>query len=159
MKVGDVLLTIDGLPVDDESALRFRLATRAVDDTVKVRALRKGGEETFVMKIAAPPESPPRDSTRLAGRQPLAGVTVANMSPALADELAIETAQSGVIVTDIPQGMFAAQFLKPRDFIVAVNGREIDSVATLRTMLGTPAERWSVTVRRNGDVRTFNFRG
>ncbi len=159
VKVGDVLLTINGQPIDDESALRFRLATQPVDATVKVRALRKGQEETFVVKITAPPESPPRDRTRLTGRQPLTGITVMNMSPAVADEMALEQPPPGVIVAEVPQGVFAAQFLKVGDYIVGVNGREIDSVATLRAIVGGQSERWSVSVRRDGDVRTFNFRG
>jgi serine protease Do len=159
VKVGDVLLSINDQPVDDESALRFRLATQSVDATVRIRALRQNQEETFVVKVSAPPEIPPRDRTRLTGRQPLTGVTVMNMSPAVADELAIEPTAGGVIVAEVPQGVFAAQFLKPGDFIVAINGREIDSVATLRAAIAVQPDRWSVSVRRNGQVRTFNFRG
>ncbi|HEX2888185.1 Do family serine endopeptidase [Vineibacter terrae] len=159
LKVGDVLLTINGQPVDDEAALRFRLSTQPVDATIRVRTIRKGQEETYVVKIAAPPEVPPRDRTQLTGRQPLTGVTVMNMSPAVADELAIEAGQGGVIVAEVPQGAFAAQFLKVGDYIVGINGREIDSVSTLRTMVSSQPDRWSVSVRRDGEVRTFNFRG
>ena len=159
LKVGDVLLTINDQPVDDESALRFRLSTQAVDSTIRARTLRKGQEETFVVKITAPPEVPPRERTQLSGRQPLTGVTVMNMSPAVADELAIEQGQGGVIVAEVPQGVFAAQFLKAGDYIVGINGREVDSVASLRNMVGTQPDRWSVSVRRDGQVRTFNFRG
>jgi serine protease Do len=159
VRVGDVLLTINGQPIDDESALRFRLATQPVDATIKVQALRKGQEETFVVKITAPPELPPRDRTRLTGRQPLTGITVMNMSPAVADEMALEQPPPGVVVAEVPQGVFAAQFLKVGDYIVGVNGREIDSVATLRAIVSGRPERWSVSVRRDGDVRTFNFRG
>ncbi len=159
MKVGDVMLTINEQAVDDESALRFRLATQPVNTTIKVRVWRKGQEETLEVKVVAPPEMPPRDRTQLAGRQPLTGITVMNMSPAVADELAIEQAPGGVIVAEVPQSAFAAQFLKPGDYIVGVNGREIDSVATLRTVLGGQPERWSVTMRREGQTRTLNFRG
>jgi len=159
LKVGDVLLTINDQPVDDESALRFRLSTQAVDSTIRARTTRKGQEETYVVKITAPPEVPPRERTQLTGRQPLTGVTVMNMSPAVADELAIEQGQGGVIVAEVPQGVFAAQFLKTGDYIVGINGREVDSVASLRTMVGTQPDRWSVSVRRDGQVRTFNFRG
>jgi serine protease Do len=159
MKVGDVLLSINGQPVDDESALRFRLATQAVDATIRVRALRKADEQSFAIKVAAPPETPARDRTQLGGRQPLAGVVVVNMSPAVADELSLDQAQTGVVVIEVPQGSFAAQFLKPGDYIVGVNGREVDSVATLRSVTGTPSERWALAVRRNGEIRNFNFRG
>jgi serine protease Do len=159
MRVGDVLLSINGQPVDDESGLRFRLATQPVDGTIRVRALRKGEEQSFVFKVVAPPETPARDRTQLSGRQPLAGVVVVNMSPAVADELSLDQAQVGVVVIEVPQGSFAAQFLRPGDYIVAVNGRDIDSVATLRTLTGSPSERWTLAVRRNGEIRNFSFRG
>jgi serine protease Do len=159
IKIGDVMLTINNQPVDDESALRFRLATQPVDATIKVRLWRKGQEETLDVKVVAPPEVPPRDRTQLTGRQPLTGITVMNMSPAVADELAIDQAPGGVIVAEVPQGAFAAQFLKAGDYIVGLNGREIDSVATLRAVLRTQPDRWSVTMRREGQTRTLNFRG
>src|SRR5262249_12262724 len=92
IKVGDVMLSINEQPVDDESALRCRLATQPVDATIKIRLWRKGHEETLDVKVVAPPEIPSRDRTQLTGRQPLTGVTVMNMSPAVADELAIEQA-------------------------------------------------------------------
>ena len=158
MKVGDVMLTINEQAVDDESALRFRLATQPVNATIKIRIWRKGQEETLDVKIVAPPEVPPRERTQLAGNQPLTGITVMNMSPAVADELAVEQAPGGVIVAEVPQDAFIAQFLKPGDYIVGINGREIDSVATLRAVLGAQPARWSVTMRREGQVRTINFR-
>ncbi|QQS11782.1 MAG: Do family serine endopeptidase [Rhodospirillales bacterium] len=159
VKVGDVLVSLNGQPVDDEAALRFRLATLPLDSTVDARVITRGREATFPIRVMAPPESPPRDRTQLAGRHPLSGVVVVNMSPAVADELGLDQATGGVVVLEVGAGAFAAQFLQRGDYVVDVNGRPVASVSALRSAVGTPAERWSVTVRRDGQTRTFNFRG
>ena len=49
--------------------------------------IRNGKPRQIAFSVTAPPEDPPRDITQLGGRQPLAGATVANLSPALAEEI------------------------------------------------------------------------
>ena len=71
----------------DEAGLRFRLSTLNTDVTVPVRVVRGGKELVVNVKLAAPPENPPRDKAQLDGRQPLSGATVVNMSPAVAGQL------------------------------------------------------------------------
>ena len=159
LRVGDVILTINEQPIDDESALRFRLATLPVDSTARIRVLSRGNERTVQVRLTAPPENPPRDRSQLSGRNPLAGVTVMNMSPAVADELGVNAWTQGVVVAEIAPGAPIGRVVKPGDYIVSVNGQPIDSVASLRSALGGERPGWSVTVRRKGEERTFTFRG
>ncbi|MGE0424342.1 MAG: Do family serine endopeptidase [Reyranellaceae bacterium] len=159
LRVGDVILTINEQPVDDESAMRFRLATLPVDSVARVRVLSRGEERTVEVKLTAPPETPPRDRSQLSGRNPLAGVTVMNMSPAVADELGVNAWTQGVVVAEIAPGAPIGRVMRPGDYIVSVNGEPIDSVASLRSALGGERPGWSVTVRRKGEERTFTFRG
>ena len=77
-------------------------ATLQVDATVPVKVIRGGKEFVFDMKLAAPPEDPPRDQAR--ARRPPAAVaapTVVNMSPAVADELGLVEWRPGVIVMEV----------------------------------------------------------
>ncbi len=159
LRVGDVMLTINEQAVDDEAALRFRLATLPIDSTANVRVLSRGEERMVQVKVTAPPENPPRDRSQLNGRNPLAGITVMNMSPAVADELGVDAWSQGVVVAEIAQGAPIARVMQPGDYIVSINGQPIDSVATLRSALGGERSGWSVTVRRKGEERTFTFRG
>ena len=156
---GDLLSRPNEQAVDDEASLRFRLATLPINSTANIRVLSRGEERSVRVKLTEPPENPARDRSLLNGRNPLAGVTVMNMSPAVADELGVDVLTQGVVVAEIAQGAPIARVIQPGDYIISINGQAIDSVAMLRSALGGEKPGWSVTVRRKGEERTFTFRG
>ncbi|HEY4136385.1 MAG TPA: DegQ family serine endoprotease [Alphaproteobacteria bacterium] len=159
LRVGDIVTAIDGRDVDSPEALRFRIATLPVGKSAKLTVLRRSGEHAeLTLALESPPETPARDQATLQGSVPLAGATVANLSPALADELALPTEASGVIVMDVGRGSIAARLgLKPRDVVVSVNGADVESVAGLRRLMtrnGTDS-RWRIAIRRGDQVLTL----
>ena len=156
LKRNDVIIALKDQPIDDEASLRFRLATLQVDTTVPVKVIRAGKELVFDMKLAAPPEDPPRDPAVLEGRQPLSGAGVANLSPAVADELGLVEWRPGVIVTEVKAGSFAGRFVRPGDMILSVNGQDVKNVADLKTRIAAGVA--SVSIGREGMVSTVQFR-
>ncbi|MBV8193560.1 MAG: Do family serine endopeptidase [Alphaproteobacteria bacterium] len=155
-KRNDVIIGIKDQPIDDEASLRFRLATLQVGTTVPVKVIRGGKEFVFTMKLAPPPEDPPRDLANLDGRQPLSGASVANMSPAVADELGLVEWRSGVIVMDVKPGSYAGRFVRAGDMILGVNGQEVHNVAELKKRIANGVA--SVSIGREGMVSTVQFR-
>ena len=135
---------------------RFRLATLAVGDKVPLKVIRAGKEVTLTVPLAAPPEDPPRDKTLLEGRQPLAGATVVNMSPAVAEEMGLSEWRSGVTVTNVQPGSYAARFLRPGDMIVSLNGETMTSVADVKAQVVRGVA--PLSLRREGMVSTIQFR-
>jgi serine protease Do len=156
LKRNDVIIALKDQPIDDEASLRFRLATLQVDTVVPVKVIRAGKELVFDMKLAAPPEDPPRDPAVLEGRQPLSGAGVANLSPAVADELGLVEWRPGVIVTEVKAGSFAGRFVRPGDMILSVNGQDVKNVAELKTRIAAGVA--SVSIGREGMVSTVQFR-
>ena len=151
LKIGDVVLSINGREVNDPRALRFRIATLAVGETAKVGVWRQGRKKSFTVDLIAPPEAPPRETTELSGAHPLAGATVANMSPALADELGLDTFDGGVVVLRIRRGSNAGRLrFQTGDMVLAVNGQAVISVRRLRGLVAERINRWRITVNRNG---------
>ncbi|MFO1079485.1 MAG: Do family serine endopeptidase [Reyranellaceae bacterium] len=155
-KRNDVIVALKDLPIDDEASLRFRLATLQVGTTVPVKVIRNGKEQIFEMVLAPPPEDPPRDLSVLDGRQPLTGAAIANMSPAVADELGLVEWRPGVIVMEVKPGSYAGRFVRPGDMILAVNGQELKTVAELKKRMAAGVS--SVTIAREGMVSTVQFR-
>jgi serine protease Do len=155
-KRNDVIIALREQPIDDEASLRFRLATAAIGDTVPVKVIRGGKEVILEVKLQAPPEDPPRERTRLDGRQPLSGATVVNMSPLVADELGLLEWRNGVAVIEIQPGSYAARFLRPGDLVTAINGQEVKSVADLKTRIAGGVN--SLSIGREGMVSTIQFR-
>ncbi len=156
LKRNDVIIALKDQPIDDEAGLRFRLATLQVDAIVPVRVIRGGKEFVFDMKLAAPPEDPPREHAVLEGRQPLSGAGVANMSPAVADELGLVEWRPGVIVMDVKTGSYAGRFVRPGDMILSINGQDVKNVAELKKRIAAGVA--SVSIGREGMVSTVQFR-
>jgi Do/DeqQ family serine protease len=158
---GDVIISVNGQPVNDPGALNYAVATLAPGASVNL-VVRKvgGGERTVAARLATPPDSPPKDQHTLDGRNPLAGATVINLSPASATDLGLDPfAGTGVIVTNIAGGYAANLGLQPGDFIRQVNGQPITTVADLVAAIGAPAGGgWIIVIQRGGQTITARVR-
>jgi serine protease Do len=160
VRTGDVIVSIDGFEVDDPEALRFRVATRPLGGAVELVVVRAGQARTVKMALVAPPEIPPRETTEILGTSPLQGAVVANMSPALAVEMSMDTSLTGVVVTEVKTNSRAFRLrLRPGDFIVAVNDDATPNVAALRRAAAKSATAWRITVRRGDRVITASISG
>ena len=160
LRTGDIVLAVNGHEVNDPKGLRFRIATLPVGDTVVLRVWRRNATQALKLLLSPPPENPPRELTVLAGRQPLAGATVANMSPALADELGFDLFAKGIVVVDLERGSAANRLgFRIGDLVRAVNGREVPTVADLKAFLRGTAERWRINIERDGKSLNLVVKG
>jgi Do/DeqQ family serine protease len=159
LKRGDVVTAIDGKPVDDPGSLRFRLATLPVGGQATLDVLRNRQPVQLHVRLITAPENPPAQKTLLTGEQPLAGATVANLSPALAEQLQIETTDwHGVIIVDLRRGTPAYRLgLQEGDLVLKVNGRKTGSVGELQAALGAADGRWEITFSRDGQAQTLQI--
>jgi Do/DeqQ family serine protease len=153
LTVGDVVLAVNGQEVGDAAALRFRIATLPLGGTAALKVYRKGAERAITVALRPAPEDPPRRATELRGDHPFAGATVANLSPALIEELSFDGPQTGVIILDIAGRSPARGLgLRPHDVILKVNGSEIERVGVLETVLAGKAARWHISIWRDGRI-------
>jgi len=160
IKVGDVITQVDGHEIDDPEALRYRIATRPVGSTVRLTLMRAGHETDVEAKLTAPPDVPLQQRTYIELSVPLQGATVANLNPALAEEIGFEGTPQGVIVIAVRPGTVAARLeIRPGDRIVRVNGATIDSVDGLAASLREKHDRWQFTIGREGQVLTMTIGG
>ncbi len=159
VKSGDVVQAVDGTPVDDVQALNYRIATHPPGARVRV-ALASGKVVRDVMAtVALPPENPPRETQAVAGRNPLSGATVQNLSPATALDLGIDLFAKGVAVSEVADNsLAAAQGFRPGDIIRAINGTDVSRTGELVRALNA-ATRWQVTLERGGRRITASFAG
>lgn len=151
VKVGDVLLSINGHELDDVQDLRFRIATLSVGTAAKVSVMRRGGKVVLDMVLDAPPEIPKRDETVLQGRHPFGGARVANLSPALADKLGLPHSMTGVIILQLNRTGSAARLgLEAGDIVRKINGEPVPGVRELAEMLQNPRSGWLIIMERGG---------
>ena len=153
LKPGDVILKIDGRAVNDAESLRYRIATKALNGTADLAVYRRGQQLDLTIALTAPPETVPRETTRLEGKSPLTGATVTNLSPAVADELGVSAFEKGVVVAkvapDTPAGNLG---VKPGDVILRINGADTRNVDELRAALARQSGTWQLSLRRGERV-------
>lgn len=160
LKVGDVVTLVNGREVDDAEGMRFRLATLAPGSDATVTYLRDGAERTASVRLIAPPETPARDTTDIAGANPFTGATIANLNPALAEEVGMSSAATGVVVLRIKRGSIAHRLqFQPGDIILRINERPVASVAEAKLLLSTNSDLWRITINRDGQTLSLQVGG
>jgi Do/DeqQ family serine protease len=153
---GDVIVSADGQPVADEGVLTYQVATHRPGETLTVGVRKGGAVKPYAVRLDAPPAIPARDERTLTGRQPLAGATVVNLSPAVAEENGLDPLLSGVVILK-PGEAFAAQAgFQAGDIVREVNGEAIRSTAALAEALRT-ARGWRLVIERGGRRISVSF--
>ena len=150
LRVGDVVLAVNDRDVATPDGLKFRIATLEIGSRSELTVRRGSDTVDLTFDVIAPPEVPPRQVTGLTSRTPLQGAVVANLSPALIEEIGYEGSQrQGVVVLDVQRGSAARRLrLQAGDVITRVNGADIADVAALERALSRAAARWTIAVRR-----------
>ena len=148
IKAGDLLMSIDAQPVNDSAGVNYLVGVHRPGEQVPVRVRTGAAARTVNVQVQPPPATPARDERILTGRQPLAGATVVNLSPAVADQYGADPFLTGVLITKIGTGIAAQQGFQAGDIVREINGRPVETVAALAGALGGP--RWRVAIERAG---------
>ena len=150
LKAGDLIVAIDGQPIDDQNAFGYRLATKPLGGTANIAVERQGKSQAFAVKLQGAPETA-REEITIQARSPFLGAKVANLSPALADELRLDTSTEGVVIVDLAEGSFAGNVGFQRgDVIVSVNGEAIAKSSDLDRVTKKPTRVWQIVIQRGG---------
>ncbi|MGB0748759.1 MAG: DegQ family serine endoprotease [Magnetospiraceae bacterium] len=159
LRVGDVIVKVDGRLVDDPQSLRYRIATQELGAKAVLTVMRRGKEISLTMTLSPPPEDPPRQTRVLGGQHPLAGATVENLSPAVAEELGLPVDATGVVIVDTASRSNARRLRFRRgDIIHKVNGQQVSSVPRLEASLQKDVPGWLVEVQRGENIVRRRFR-
>jgi serine protease Do len=157
LKVGDVILSIDGTEVDDMQGLNYRIATRKPGDIVKIHAHSNGKPVDVAATLSVPPENPPRQLSDIGGRNPMTGAKIENLSPAVALDLQMDLTVTGVTVADVSDGSIADNYgFRAGDIIKSINGQNIGNVSQLKSALDSANGHWDMVVQRGGRRLTLS---
>jgi Do/DeqQ family serine protease len=150
LKSSDLIVAVDGQTIEDPNAFDYRFATHPLGGTSQID-VQRGGKP---VKLTIPLETAPdigRNEIVLASRSPFQGAKVANISPAVADELHLDTDTEGVVVTDLGDDTTAANVgFQKGDIILAVNNQKIAKTSDLEKATRESARLWRITLMRGG---------
>jgi Do/DeqQ family serine protease len=159
LRTGDLIVEVDTQPVDDPNAFDYRFATKPLGGQAQIGVVRAGREVKVAIPLETAPETP-REETVIKARSPLLGAKVANLSPAVAEELRLDSAAEGVAVTEVENGSIAQSFgFQKGDIVVSVNNAKISNMQDLLRATGQPARLWRLTILRGGQEISAVFGG
>jgi Do/DeqQ family serine protease len=157
IKKGDVVLAIDGRDVFDDKGMKFIAATKAEGELVNLTVLNGGKQRAVQLKLAAPPGTTKAELMRVGGRNPFTGAQVAELSPALAEELGLDPFKfkDGMMVYSVPPRTIARNVgFQPGDIIREVNGVTTNTAKDLERIVSqtekNPQPEWRFAIERNG---------
>jgi Do/DeqQ family serine protease len=159
LKTSDLIVAIDGQPVEDPNAFEYRFATKAIGGSVRLGVVRAGKEIAVAVALEAVPDTP-RDELLIASPSPFQGAKVSNLSPALADDLRLDPSAQGVVIVDIASGSPAQSLGFQRgDLVVSVNNAKIAKTRDLEKAVGQQSRLWRITIMRGGQQMSVELRG
>ncbi len=159
VKTGDLIVSVDGTPVDDPNAFDYRFATKPLGGTAQIGLIRQGRDMVVAVALQSVPESP-RDEVEIRSRSPFSGATVANLSPALADELRLDPQSGGVVIVGVAGGSAAQSIgFQKGDIVVSVNNQKIAKSADLDRIVRAGGRQWRITIKRGGQQISVIFSG
>jgi Do/DeqQ family serine protease len=159
LKSGDLVVSIDGASVDDPNAFGYRFATKPLGGTAQLGILRQGRSMTLPIALQSLPDTP-RQEVQIKARSPFSGATVANLSPALADELRLDAQTEGVVITAVADGSAAQSVgFQKGDVVVTVNNEKINRSADLERVTSAGGRQWRITILRGGQQISVMFSG
>jgi len=161
LRRGDVILSVDGVDVNNEAAVRFRFATRTVGDEAQLRIMRDGEERALSVIAQGPPGDRDGERMVLNGRNPFQGAEVVELSPAFNEANGLDPFTEGLIVMRI-QRRSAAEFygFRPGDRILSVNRRPVSDLVGIERELAAAdsAREWPVEIERRGERHARTLR-
>lgn len=84
LKVGDVVMAVQGIRADNVDVLGYRLSTAGIGNTVTLDIVRNGKDSKLPVKLAKEPEAKPQQKQTIKGDNPFEGAVVEELTPSMA---------------------------------------------------------------------------
>lgn len=161
LRPGDVVIGINQKILQNNDALSYRLDTIGIGGDAELIVISGKERKVVTLRLVEAPETTPREDTRIDAAAVLGGALVANLSPAVAQQVGVSSTRSGVIVLDVPRRTRAeANGVKKGDMIIAINGVEMEDVADVVEITSKESRRgWQVVLERSGQQLVFERNG
>ena len=161
LKPGDVIIGINKKILQNNDALAYRLDTIGIGGEAELVVISGNDRKVVTLRLHEAPETVPRHETLLDPETVLGGATVANLSPAVAQEAGISSRDTGVVVLSVRPGTRAeANGVRKGDIVLAINGVEVGSVREVERITARESRRgWQVVLERAGKQLAFERKG
>ncbi|WP_350334681.1 Do family serine endopeptidase [Coralliovum pocilloporae] len=158
LEVGDLIVAVDGQRIEDHNAFGYRIATKGLGGTVQLRVVRGDERIKVTLALQGAPEKPKRDVRALDDDSPFSGAEIANLSPALAEEIGYKFGHEGVVILQVKRGSIARRVgFRSGDVILEVNRRDVKSTRQLARLARRDSALWRISFLRKGQRRNVTL--
>ena len=162
MEAGDVILSFDGVEVDDTRSLVRQVGETTVGKEVRVLVFRDGKTETLRVTLGRREEAERPIPASVNSTDPVTsevlGLTISNMTDELREQLGLDADAEGLVVADVAEDSEAYEKgLRAGDLITEAGQEKVASVKDLEDRIDEARDAGRKTllllVRREGDPR------
>ena len=156
LKRGDVILSLNGQPVNSANDLRLRISQTAPGTTVKLGVSRDGKMQDFSVTLGELPDKVAQEGTnKESSPGGLEGVEVQGLTPDVAQQLQLPAGTKGVVVTSVDPSSPAASELNRGDVIQEVNHKPVASVEQYRQAIAAAGNQPVLLLVNRGGATTY----
>ena len=158
IKVGDFIAALDGHEIEDDASFDYQVAISPLDQKAEVTLLRKGKETIVPVLLTEPMGGKNSEPLIIDGKNPLQGVKIQTLSPALALDLGLNSMQQGVVITEVAQSSPALRIgFQPGDIIASINKQKVKTQEEVAELLQKKVPFWDLILQRGDKVMTLQM--
>jgi serine protease Do len=158
LRPGDVVVSLDGKPMENARQLDVNLYQHALGDTVTLEIVRSGARRSFSVTVVERPRDPDRFASLVTPERNLVsrlGVLAIELDEDLARAAGPLRGNEGVLIAARSGGRPGGEDdLRPGDIVYAVNGISVRGLAEFRSAVQRPAPGESLVfhLERSGQL-------
>ncbi len=151
LKQGDIVLKVDGTPVETSGRLRNMIAAKGGNSKAAIEVLRGGKTQVVEITLGELPDEPTAKQGQDAKAVGTLGLELTALNDALRRRLELEPNDPAkVVISDVQSGSPADEAgLRPGDLLLEVNRQSVKDVASAQKLMKS-GDKVLVLVRRNG---------
>jgi len=150
IKTGDVILSVDGRPVERSTQLPSVVSAIKPGTSAKIEVWRDGSSKIINVKVDEFPEENLRVANQNVEEPAKADKLGLSVRPLGADERRSAETQGYLLVEDVA-GPAAQAGVRPGDVILGVNGKTVKSIAEFKTATGSGSKTVAILLERDGN--------
>jgi len=151
---GDIILELNGKPVEDANSLRMNISMMTPGSTVHLKVLRSGSERDMTVTLGElPVEQAGVEKNSPDSHSELSGISVQNLDSSLARQLRVPADTAGVVVTKVdPSSAASDAGLQRGDVIQEVNRKPVHNTSDFEAAMRNSKDQTLLLVNRQGNT-------
>jgi len=154
LQKGDIILELNGKPVENANQLRMSVSMMSPDASVTLKVFRSGAEREMSVKLAELPvkEASVRDDSN-GPKSVLSGISVEDLDAQTARQIGVPATTAGVVVTEIsPSSPAVDSGLRRGDVIQEVNRQPVKNTSDFERAMRNSKDSTLLLVNRQGST-------